>query len=151
MNEDSPQMYTEYLKFELRFLDKVMARRTILRGNGPEKQLNFIDEAVEDIEGEIKQGEESNLVKIVSNNIIEKFGKSCITTIKKCYELLKASAHVDDPTKNKMKEAYTNLKGDPTQLLDLYKKGVSDFEKVGMRLHALESSPEKTKLCDYLR
>lgn len=80
-NETNAVFHLEYLKFELKFLEKIMMRREVLGGGKPvSEKLDFVDdcedeepEPVKDIEGEIKLGEEGNLVKIVVANILKAF------------------------------------------------------------------------------
>ena len=68
-NENDSKFYSEYLKFEVKFLDKLMARRQVLAGqatldndgqlNKKQKDLAFIDDEEgkeEDVEGEVKKG-----------------------------------------------------------------------------------------------
>ena len=77
------------MAFEVRFLEKLMHRREILTGKknlgeggklveAKDGDLEFIDEDVgaagEDVEGEVKKGEEANIVKIVVANLISKYG-----------------------------------------------------------------------------
>ena len=74
-NENDSKFYSEYLKFEVKFLDKLMARREILAGqstldndgqlNKKQKDLAFIDDEEgkeDDVEGEVKKGQEANIV-----------------------------------------------------------------------------------------
>ena len=56
-----------------------------------EKDLEFIDndgENESDIEGEVKAGEEANIVKIVVDNLLEKFPNN-ITLLKEVKQILK--------------------------------------------------------------
>ena len=56
-----------------------------------EKELEFIDnvgESEPDIEGEVKSGEEANIVKIVVENLLEKFPNN-ITLLKEVKQILK--------------------------------------------------------------
>ena len=56
-----------------------------------EKELEFIDSVGEyesDIEGEVKSGEEANIVKIVVENLLEKFPNN-ITLLKEVKQILK--------------------------------------------------------------
>ena len=79
------------MAFEVRFLEKLMHRREILTGKknlgeggklveAKDGDLEFIDEDVgaagEDVEGEVKKGEEANIVKIVVANLISKYGQN---------------------------------------------------------------------------
>lgn len=59
MNDTDPRFHLEYLKFEVRYFEKVMQRREVLQKD----QVDFINDC--DIEGETKRGEEANIVKIV--------------------------------------------------------------------------------------
>ena len=134
-NESVPKFYTAYLEFEVKFLDKLMQRRGILQGQQiinqdgtvikKDKDLEFIDdeEAQEsDIEGEVKKGEEANIVKIVVDNLLEKFPND-ITLLKEVKQILKQSKHIDpSSTLMKVKEAYSGLKErDPLTVIELYK------------------------------
>ena len=134
VNENVPKFYSEYLKFEVKFLDKLMKRREILNGKSlldsdgqitkKEKDLAFIDdeeEKEEDVEGEIKRGEESSIVVIVVKNLLEKFPNNIIL-LKEVKDILKQSQHIDpDSTLNKVKDAYNALKEEnPKALIDLY-------------------------------
>ena len=83
-----------------------MQRRKILAGleQAPEPkkakkigELEFIDEDEEveqDIEGEIKVGEENNIVKIVVKNLIEKFPEN-ILVLNEVKKILASSQYVD--------------------------------------------------------
>ena len=83
-----------------------MQRRKILAGlaQAPEPkktkkigELEFIDEDEEveqDIEGEIKVGEENNIVKIVVKNLIEKFPEN-ILVLNEVKKILAGSQYVD--------------------------------------------------------
>ena len=136
VNENVPKFYTEYLKFEVKFLDKLMQRREILNGQSQigtdgnirkkEKELEFIDDEEDkesDIEGEVKRGEEGNIVKIVVENLLEKFPNDIIL-LREVKNILKQSKHIDpDSTLRKVKEAYKQLKEEnPLSLIELYFK-----------------------------
>ena len=99
-----------------------MQRREILAGK---KQLNdkgelidaaadleFIDEDVgseEAVEGEIKPGEEANIVNIVTRNVIEKFGTDA-KVLRDVKKILQSSDHVQAETVQSVKAAYQSLK-----------------------------------------
>ena len=89
-----------------------------------EKDLEFIDNEEEqesDIEGEVKKGEEANIVKIVVDNLLQKFPNN-ILLLKDVKQILKQSQHIDGSTLIKVKEAYTSLKDrDPLAVMELYK------------------------------
>jgi len=67
MNEQVAEFHLEYLKFEVRFFEKLMQRREVLT----QGQIDFVNDC--NVEGETKQGEESNLLKIVWQNICSKY------------------------------------------------------------------------------
>ena len=128
VNENAPKFYTAYLKFEVRFLDKLMERRAILNGpggkaaGGKSGELDFIDEddddsvadeevkeKKEEVDGEIKPGEEGNIVKIVVGNLIKKFGKDA-QLLREAKAILKQSKHVSPETIELIRDAYKSLK-----------------------------------------
>ena len=97
-NDKNSEFYLAYLKFEIRFLEKLMHRRNVLEGHEKmgkseeqkkkenDMEFDFIDdeeeqmegikfEENENIEGEMRKGEEANLVKIVTANLIKKFAR----------------------------------------------------------------------------
>ena len=103
LNETKPRFYTEYLKFEVKFLDKLMQRRRILNGQTVADKpkigdLEFIDdlslEGGDEVTGEVKPVEESNIVKIVVANLLEKFPQN-VLVLKEVYSILSASQYVD--------------------------------------------------------
>ena len=136
-----------------------MQRREILAGK---KQLNekgeiinaeadggleFIDEDVKEedqeaIQGEVRPGEEANIVKIVTQNLIKKFSTDA-KTLKQAKQILKGSPHVPVETVQLVKDAYAALKDadyasvlhqlqdvssetrEPTALLTSVRKGVA--------------------------
>jgi U3 small nucleolar RNA-associated protein 6 len=123
VNDQTPKFYTEYLKFEVKFLDKLMERRKVLNGKPVEssekqktkakEELAFIDdgddvvnEENETPEGEIKAGEESNLVKIVVTNLLEKFSTN-VLVLKEAYKILKESQYVDEGSVAGIKTRFT--------------------------------------------
>ena len=61
------------------------------------------------VEGEVKFGEEANLVKIVTKNIIEKY-HSDAKVLKEAAKILKGSRHVPVETIKSVRDAYTALK-----------------------------------------
>lgn len=44
MNETDPKFHLAYLQFELKYFEKIMMRREVLK---PESQVDFIDEDVQ--------------------------------------------------------------------------------------------------------
>jgi hypothetical protein len=93
------------------FLDKLMQRRKVLNGiDGQAKKdtLDFVDEedARQDIEGEVKAGEEGNLVKIVVQNLLERFPEN-ILVLKEVAKILASSAYVDKAIAAQVKDAYS--------------------------------------------
>ncbi len=115
-NEDSSRFQLAYLEFEVKYLDKLMQRREILTGT---KKLNeqgelvesgelaFIDEDDDsaNVEGEVKKGEESNIVQIVAQSIITKFGSDA-KVLKEASKILKKSPRVSAETLRNVKGAY---------------------------------------------
>jgi hypothetical protein len=97
VNDQKPKFYTEYLKFELAFLDKLMQRRKVLNGNQmtTKEELAFVeDELPAEVEGEIKPGEECNIVKIVVKNLLEMFPEN-ILVMREVVQILSKSPYVD--------------------------------------------------------
>ena len=102
-----------------------MQRRNILSGKSilnekgelieaSKEKLEFIDEEDENMEeqqvpGEINPGEESNIVKIVTRNLIQKFGTDA-KVLKQAMTILKKSENVPEETVQLVKEAYNILK-----------------------------------------
>ena len=76
-------------------------------------KLAFIDgdddEELKDIEGEIKHGEEANLVKIVMSNLVEKY-QSDAQVLKQAKSILKKSEKVPAETVQQVSDAYRRLK-----------------------------------------
>ena len=74
VNANVPKFYTEYLKFEVKFLDKLMQRREILNGQSQigndgnirekEKELEFIDDEEENAPIQGKMYVNQHLIKI---------------------------------------------------------------------------------------
>lgn len=111
VNDQKPRFYVEYLRFEVVFLEKLMQRRKVLNGmDGQTKksELDFVDEddMRDNVEGEVKSGEESNLVRIVVNNLMEKFPEN-ILVLKEVAKILSTSVHVDKPITASVKDAYS--------------------------------------------
>ena len=114
VNDQKPRFYVEYLRFEVVFLDKLIQRRKVLNGiDGKAKnsELDFVDEEdlSKHIEGEIRAGEESNLVRIVVSNLMERFPEN-ILVLKEVAKILGTSAYVDKAITASVKEAYNQLK-----------------------------------------
>jgi roadblock/LC7 domain-containing protein len=63
------------------------------------------------VEGEIKKGEEANIVKIVALNLITKFSDDA-KVLKGAKEILKKSARVPAETVESVKNAYKQLKSE---------------------------------------
>jgi len=89
-------------------LDKLMQRRDILTGKKTlnesgelvkSGELAFIDEEDQDanVEGEVKKGEEANIVKIVVQNLITKFSGDA-KVLKEAKRILKKSPQVPAET-----------------------------------------------------
>ena len=67
MNEGEPKFHLEYLKFELKYFEKIMMRREVLKSSTDKVQfVNDCDQQM--AEGETKRGDEANFVKIVWAN-----------------------------------------------------------------------------------
>lgn len=145
VNDTKPRFYVEYLRFEVVFLDKLMQRRKVLNGidGKPKKdQLDFVDEedARPDIEGEIKAGEEGNLVRIVVKNLLERFPEN-ILVLREVAKILGSSAYVDKAITAQVKDAYSQLKDrSPEALLTLVRSqlpeglSVNKFKRHALRL-----------------
>ena len=103
-----------------------MQRRQILSGKkllnekgelieASTEKLEFIDEEEDanmeenQVPGEINPGEEANIVKIVTKNLILKFGNDA-KVLKEAKSILKKSENVSDETVQLVKEAYNTLK-----------------------------------------
>ena len=119
--------------------------------------MAFIDdeeEKEEDVEGEVKKGEEAAIVEIVVKNLIEKFPND-IVLLKEVINILKLSAHIDpEKTLNKVKEAYKSLKEEnPKALIELYSRQEMTLEllvKGSKRVEKSEDSDAKNGLRKYL-
>ena len=114
VNDQKPRFYVEYLRFEVVFLNKLMQRRKVLNGidgKAKKSELDFVDEEdlSKNIEGEIRAGEESNLVRIVVSNLMERFPEN-ILVLKEVAKILGTSAYVDKAITASVKEAYNQLK-----------------------------------------
>jgi hypothetical protein len=57
----------------------------------------------------VRPGEESNIVKIVVANLLEKFPEN-VLVLKEVLCVLSASQYVDESVITQIKQAYTNLK-----------------------------------------
>ena len=92
VNDDVPAFHLEYLRFELKYFDKIMARKEIL--TQPSK-VDFIDHDVgqDDKPTEQKEGEEANLVRIAWANLKERFG-SDVLLMRKARDVMVASAYL---------------------------------------------------------
>lgn len=70
MNDTVPRFHLEYLKFELKYFEKIMMRREILK---PDVKVDFVNDCDADVkmdvEGETQRGDEANFVKIVWKNL----------------------------------------------------------------------------------
>lgn len=73
MNENDVKFHIEYLRFELKYFEKIMMRREVLKDNSKVDFVNDVNEEDNQIAGETKIGDEANFVKIVWNNIKQKF------------------------------------------------------------------------------
>ncbi|MFN9898596.1 MAG: hypothetical protein ACK55Z_07345 [bacterium] len=91
-----------------------MQRRKVLNGidgKAKKSELDFVDEEdlSKNIEGEIRAGEESNLVRIVVSNLMERFPEN-ILVLKEVAKILGTSTYVDKAITASVKEAYNQLK-----------------------------------------
>lgn len=77
-NPGSATFLLEYLRFEVRFLEKVHERIQILNG-GKEAKLDFIDDEQEEVVDEGRLNGSSRLVEIVFENLREQFGSDLDT------------------------------------------------------------------------
>lgn len=80
-------------------------------GKAKKSEIYFVDEEdlSKNIEGEIRAGEESNLVRIVVSNLMERFPEN-ILVLKEVAKILGTSAYVDKAITASVKEAYNQLK-----------------------------------------
>ena len=133
VNDSKPRFYTEYLKFEVVFLDKLMHRRQLLNGDNKQSEaqdkLDFVDdedsEEKNGIEGEVKPGEEGRLVEIVVGNLLEKFPEN-ILVLKEVIKIIATSQYVDKSIVAKVKDQYNRLKNEsPAALLTLVRHQLS--------------------------
>ena len=67
MNDSNPKFHIEYLKFELKYFEKIMMRREVLKADSKVDFVNDCDEKMAD--GETQRGDEANFVKIVWKNL----------------------------------------------------------------------------------
>ena len=88
MNESDYRFHLEYLRFEVKYFDKVMLRREVLQ----QGQVEFVNDC-EEVEGETKQGEESNIVKIVWENLKVKFAGD-VVVLRDAKQILKQSKYL---------------------------------------------------------
>jgi hypothetical protein len=70
-----------YLKFELVTFEKIMKRREVLNKVSEDQAIDFVDQEVEceSPDGEMKKGEEANLLKIVYAQIAARFSGDALT------------------------------------------------------------------------
>ena len=79
-NEDFPKFNLAYLKFELVTFEKIMKRRDVLNKISEDQAIDFVDqEEQESPEGEMKKGEEANLLKIVYAQVATRFSADALT------------------------------------------------------------------------
>ena len=74
MNDSDPKFHVAYLNFELKYFEKIMMRREVLQPD--QSKVNFVEDCnavVNEVKGETKRGDEANFVKIVWNNLKERF------------------------------------------------------------------------------
>ena len=145
VNDNSPAFYLAYLQFEVRFLHKLMHRRKILNGGESAKDgdggLDFIDHDDDDddiqegkkLAGELGQGQdgedagdEAKIVRIVVNNLVNKFGSDA-KLLKQAKSILKNSPHIDPETLEIISSALGKIKAD--QPLDYLKQIVEHLDE----------------------
>ena len=170
-NEESTEFQLAYLAFEVRFLEKLMHRREILTGKksldqdgklveSKDAELAFIDEEDQDgsanPEGEIKQGEEANIVKIVVANLISKYSQNA-KVLKEAKRICKRSPQVPEETVQSLATAYSTLKqANFAQVLEqLYPancKGPSleALSKSLTKIRAIDAGEQKIKALNFL-
>ena len=88
MNEDDARFNLEYLRFEVKYFDKLMLRREVLS----QGQVDFVNNC-EEVEGETKRGEEANIVKIVWDNLKRKFADG-VVVLREAKQILKQSKYL---------------------------------------------------------
>ena len=88
MNEDDARFNLEYLRFEVKYFDKLMLRREVLS----QGQVDFVNNC-EEVEGETKQGEEANIVRIVWDNLKKKFADD-VVVLREAKQILKQSKYL---------------------------------------------------------
>lgn len=88
MNEDDARFNLEYLRFEVKYFDKLMLRREVLS----QGQVDFVNNC-EEVEGETKRGEEANIVKIVWDNLKKKFADD-VVVLREAKQILKQSKYL---------------------------------------------------------
>lgn len=88
MNENDAKFNLEYLRFEVKYFDKLMARREVLNHG----KLDFVDNS-EEIEGETKRGDEANIVNIVWQNLKKKYSED-VVVLREAKIILKESKYL---------------------------------------------------------
>ena len=88
MNEDDARFNLEYLRFEVKYFDKLMLRREVLS----QGQVDFVNNC-EEVEGETKRGEEANIVRIVWDNLKKKFAED-VVVLREAKQILKQSKYL---------------------------------------------------------
>ena len=68
-----------------------------------------IDFVHDEVQGETKQGEEENLVRIVYQNLVARFN-SCALTLREAKRILAQSKYISTDTINKAKQNYKAIK-----------------------------------------
>jgi hypothetical protein len=76
MNDTDPKFHLEYMRFELKFFEKIMMRREVLKSGAKVDFINDCDE--KPVEGETQRGDEANFVKIVWKSISDRFGANAL-------------------------------------------------------------------------
>lgn len=88
MNEDDARFNLEYLRFEVKYFDKLMLRREVLS----QGQVDFVNNC-EEVEGETKRGDEANIVRIVWDNLKKKFADDAVV-LREAKHILKQSKYL---------------------------------------------------------
>jgi len=103
MNDTDPKFHLEYLRFELKFFEKIMMRREVLK---PDAKVDFINDCDEDkeIKGETKRGDEANFVKIVWRNLKERFNQDAVV-LHDAKQILKQSKYLREEAPELISEA----------------------------------------------
>lgn len=89
MNDSDPAFHVEYLRFETKYLDKVMARKEVLK---PSK-VDFVDDSEPDDVKLHEPTDDANLVAIAWNNLKSRFSSN-VLVMQSAKKVLKQSLFV---------------------------------------------------------